>query len=59
MSVLGLGNEIHSTVFCIRFSPLENKTIHAATFVISDQRINKTFDVRGTTQIKIKQTQIT
>ena len=56
MSVLGLGNEIHSTVFCMCLSPLESKTIHAATFVISDQRTNKTFDARGTTQIKIKQT---
>ena len=34
--------------------PLENKTTHADTFLISDTRRNKSFDARGTTQIKNK-----
>ena len=57
MLVLGLANKFQSTMLSLCFPlPLENKTIYADTLVIRDKKRNKTFDARGTTQIKIKQT---
>ena len=55
LSVLDLANNFQSTVLSLCFPlPLENKTVHTDTFVIRDKRRNKTFDARGTTQIKNK-----
>ena len=55
MSVLRLANNFQSMVLSLCFPlPLENKTIHAETFVSGDKRRNKSFDDRETTQIKKK-----
>ena len=55
MSLVRLGNKLARSILSLSFPlPLENKTTHADTFVIRDKRRNKSFDARGTTQIKNK-----